>query len=243
MAKKEFKVPNKKQPFFKIVKKIISIFLRKPKVINLVGKLKEKSIIVSNHQGKIGPLYLDMYYPMFHVTWGAHQMLGNYKSRYNYLRNIFYIKKNKSNKFLASIRAGFESIFNIYFYKGIKVLPTYEDFRLKNTIRNSMECIKNNVSVLIFPENSNNGYFDELTEFFNGFVVLSINYYKKYNEDLPVYPSYVNSKKKVILIDKPMYVNKMLNEGLTIKEVAEQFRLKVNNLFIDYVKNEKYKAY
>lgn len=240
---KDLNVPNRKQPFWNFIKKIFSIFLRKPKIINLAGSIEDKAIYLSNHQAKTGPLYLDMYYPKFHCMWGAHEMLGNYKQRFKYLRDVYYIQKRGLSKTKANSKSWFEAAFNKYLYKGMHVIGTYQDGRLKETFKKSINMLNNDIGIIIFPEDSTNGYFDVLTKFNQGFVGLSIMYYRKYGIDLPVYPNYVNVKKKVIIIDKPLFVNELLSKGKTQEEVAEIFKNKVNDLYFKYVEKDKYKDY
>lgn len=239
---KKYKLSKKEQPFFNFFKKIIALFLRKPKIINFNETLNPKSITVSNHFAKIGPFYLEMYYPLFTHKWGAGEMLGNFKSRFLYLRDVYYMRKLGHGKFLASIRASFEAIFSPLIYKGVKVIGTFQDMRFKTTIKESIHVLNNNVGIMIYPEDSNQGYNDVLTSFFGGFISLSKVYYKKHNEDLPVYPTYVNYKKRVIIIDKPLYVNALLNEGVSEQQIGEIFKEKVNNLFFNYIEKEQYKT-
>ena len=240
---KAFVVPKRKQPFWKFIKKIFSIFLRKPKAINLAGEIKDQALYLCNHQAKMGPIYLNMYYPKFHCMWGAHEMLGNYKQRFRYLRDVFYIQKRGFSKAKANIKSWFEAIFNIYLYKGMHVIGTYQDARLKETFKKSFKVLNNKIGIIIFPEDSNNGYFDVLTKFNKGFISLSLMYYRKYGVDIPVYPNYVNSKKKVIIIGKPLYVNDLLNQGKSTEEVAEIFKNSVNDLYFNYIEKDQYKNY
>ena len=125
-------------------------------------------------------------------------------------------------------------------YKGVKVIGTFQDMRFKNTIKESIHVLNNNVGIMIYPEDSNQGYKDVLTSFFGGFISLSKVYYKKHNEDLPVYPTYVNYKKRVIIIDKPLYVNALLNEGVSEELIGEIFKEKFNNLYFNYIAKEQY---
>ena len=95
MAKK-FKVPSKKQPFFKIVKAFFKLFyFSNVKVTYLCNKeeIPDKCIMVANHSAKSGPMALEIYLPTLNVKWGAYQMLGNYSYRFHYLRDVFYIQK------------------------------------------------------------------------------------------------------------------------------------------------------
>ena len=163
-------------------------------------------------------------------------MFGNYSSRRSYLKDILYLQKCGSSRFKATIMSTILAFFNQFVYKGMWMMPSYPDMRLTQTLRNSCKVIESNIPVMIFPENSNEGYKDVLTEFFPGFVMLSLKYYKEYGIDLPIYPVYYSIKKKIMVIDKPIYVQDLVKQGLSRKEIAQVFCDKVNQLFFDYVK-------
>lgn len=48
------------------------------------------------------------------------------------------------------------------FYKGLRLVSTYKDYRFRQSIDESIELIKKDKNIVIFPENSENGYLDEL---------------------------------------------------------------------------------
>ena len=228
-----------KQPIFGFTKSILKLFLKKPKkIINLAGDLQPRSIIIANHSAKKGPLFLELYFPLYHYVWGAGEMLGNYNSRFHYLRDIFYMKKRGFNKFVSTFLATFEAIFSPLVYRGMRVLPTYTNGRLLSTLNKSIDALKQDVSVLIFPENSDGGYLDEMTEFFSGFVLLAQSYFHKTGEDVPVYPVYYHIKKRILCIDKPCYIQELMKQGLSRNEIAEVFRGKVNALYHTYCASE-----
>lgn len=238
--KKEYVVPSRRQPIYSVFKAFIRVFFRKPKqIINLSGKeLAEKAIVLSNHSAKSGPPALDMYYPRFNVKWGAHEMFGNYRERRAYLKDILYIKKCKKNRFHAAFMATILAVFNPPVYKGMKMIPTYTDYRLRQTIKDSIKVLDANASIMIFPENSNDGYKEVLTEFFPGFVMLSERYYKLRGEDLPIYPMYYHIKKRIMVIGEPVYMQELVKQGLDRYEIAEFFCQKVNDLFAKYIKDK-----
>ena len=229
---------RRKQPFFSFVKAILRIFIKKPKIVNLAGELHDKAIIIPNHCFKKGPLMYELYYPKLHALWGAHEMLGNFKSRQAYLRDVFYIQKRGFSKRKASFKAWFEAIFSKYAYKGMRVLPTFTDSRLIGTINKSIDILNKNASIMIFPEDSNKGYFDVLTSLFPGFILLSEKYYKTTGEDLPIYPVYFHMKKNLIIIDKPHYLQELKQQGMNKNEILEFFLNKINSLYT--ICEEKY---
>ena len=233
---KEWKVPKRKQRVWRVVNKIFKLFFRVKSVEFLGEKFPDKCIIVSNHENKGGPMVYELNLPVFHASWGAYQMLGNYSSRFHYLRDVLYIQKNKVNKFKATLRAGFEAIFSIYIYKGMKILPSFPDARLRKTLKYSIDMLEAGNAVSVYPEDSNSGYFEEMKHFFPGFVMLAQQYYKKTGEDLPVFPVYYGKKKKKIVVGKPLYVQDLVKEGLDREQIADTFRLQVNQLYYDHFK-------
>jgi 1-acyl-sn-glycerol-3-phosphate acyltransferase len=241
MAKKnkELKVPTGRSLLYFILKPIILFaYRKKPKIINLAGELRKDAIIVSNHSAMSGPPSLELYYPVKTCKWGAHEMFGNHKARTAYMRDILYIKKKHMKPgWKTSLKAWLLAWLNPCVYKGMKNLPTYTDGRLGKTIKVSVKAIDQGMSVLIFPENSNEGYFDVLTEFFPGFVMLAQHYFAVKGEDIPVYPVYISVSKHIIVIDKPMFVQDFVKQGLNRYQISEIFKDKVNDLYFKYVEN------
>ena len=232
----KWKLPPKRQPIWKVFKGILHPFFYVKNVEFLGEKFPKKCIIVSNHNNKKGPVVYEFSLPVRHATWGAYQMLGSYNMRYHYLRDIFYMQKNSIKKFKATLRAGFEAIFSIFAYRGIKVIPSFPDARLMKTLQYSMQCLDNNIAVSVYPEDSDEGYFDEMTHFFPGFVMLADVYFKRTGEDLPVFPAYYGRKKKKIVVGKPLYVQELKKQGLNREDIAEKFRLEVNKLYYEHFK-------
>lgn len=237
--KRECKVPVKTSLLYAAFKNtVMRLIFRKPKIINLAGELPKKSIILANHSAKSGPPSFDLYYPVTCAKWGAHEMFEGFKSRMAYLRDVLYIKKcGKKPGFINSFKAGFMAIFNPFVYRGMRMLPTYPDARFALTLRESVQVLNADMSVMIYPENSNEGYKDVLTEFFPGFVMLAEKYYRTTKEDLPVYPVYYSIKKRIMVIGKPLFVQDFVKQGLDRYQIAQRFCDEVNQLYFDYVKD------
>lgn len=234
----KWRLPPKRQPIFRVFKWISSPFFRVKNIQFLGEKFPEKCMIVSNHNNKKGPMVFEHSLPIKHATWGAYQMLGNYKMRFKYLRDVLYIQKNGMKKGKATFKAMFEAFFSYWIYKGMKIIPSFPDSRLRRTLQYSMQCLDNGISVSMYPEDSNKGYFDEMTHFFPGFVMLAEQYYKKTGVDLPIFPAYYGRKKKKIVVGNPLYVQDLVKQGLNREEIAEKFRLEVNQLYYDHFKEE-----
>lgn len=232
----KWKLPKKRQPIWKIFKFFTKPIFHISDVEFLGEKFPTKCIIVSNHDNKKGPMIYEYSLPLRHATWGAYQMLGSYRMRFRYLRDVLYIQKNGLKKAKATFKAMIEAIFSLRIYRGMKILPSFPDARFRKTLQYSMQCLDANVAVSMYPEDSNQGYFEEMTHFFAGFVVLAEQYYKKTGEDVPIFPAYLCRKKKKIVVGKPLYVQDFVKQGLNREEIAEKFRLEVNQLYYDHFK-------
>ena len=232
---KEFKLPGRKQPIFKFFSTILFKPLFGLKTESMIENLPDKAIIVSIHAAKHGPIGIAVSYPKFTAMWGHHAMLGSYKERFSYLRNVLYIQKLHKNKFVATLKALYEAVFSIFIYKGMKIIGTYTDMRLLSTVRNSMEVLDEGASVVIFPEDSSEGYFDEVRSAFPGFVMLSMLYYKKTGEDVPVIPAYVSTGKKRFILGTPKYVHEMELSGMNKEEIADAIKEDINELYRNYI--------
>ena len=239
---KEFKLPkNRRQPIFKFFSAILLKPLFRVKTQSKIKSLPDKAIVVSIHAAKYGPMSLCMSYPKYSAIWGHHAMLGSYKDRFKYLRDVLYVQKMHKNKFISTIKALFEAFFSIFFYKGMKVIGTYTDMRQLSTIRNSIGVLEENASVIVFPEDSSEGYFDEIKSAFPGFVMLASIYYSKTGEDVPVIPAYVSRKrgKKRLVIGEPRYVHELELNGKSKQEIADILKDDINALYRDYIQTKK----
>ena len=240
MAKKmkHMDVPKGRNWFYALVRPFMPFIFKKPETINLAGEIPDKHIVVVNHSAKSGPAALNIRYPKTTCKWGAYQMFGNFQSRKAYLRDILYIQKcHMPPGRKTSFKAWLLGHLNPGIYKGMRMMPTYPDARFTNTLRQSCKVLDANLGVMIFPENSNDGYHEVLTEFFPGFVMLAEKYYRAKGEDVPVIPAYYHVKKRVQIIGKPMYVQDYVKQGMNREEIAKVFCDAVNQLFYDYVQD------
>lgn len=215
--------------FFTFVKRIVSLFVKKPKVINQNGILDKNAIYISNHVFSLAPIKHELYFPHTFKFWGTHEMALNYKDRWNYLANEYFYTKH-GNKFLAVLLATLSLPFVTVFYKGIKLIPTYSSGKMLKTIKDSTEYLKKGRSIIIFPENAKDGYKDKLTEYFAGFLTLAKYYYKQTNHNIKIYNMYFRRQDNTLIIDKPITIQEILDDGRDMKEIANEFKDKANLL-------------
>lgn len=220
---------RQRKAWFKALKCVLRLFIRKPRYLLLGEGFCDKGIILTNHVGSLGPLTQELYFPKYFRFWGTYEMNSGVKSVYKYLSQIyFYQKKHWSkgmSKFLGFIVAPFANMF----YKGLNLISTYRDYRLRQTLNESIKTLQENQNLIIFPENSADGYHDNLKECFAGFVVLGKMCLKQ-GIDVPVYTSYFRKKERIVVVDNPIMMSKLLDAGLDKKEIAENVRNRMNEL-------------
>lgn len=215
--------------WFKCVKAFLKLIIKRPKYVFLGEEFGEKQIILSNHVGAKGPLSHELYFPKAFRFWGTYEMNSSLPEVYKYLSKTYYHEKKHWNLFLARLFCLIAAPVAFLFYRGLKLIPTYRDHRLKKTFDISMQALDEGLSLIIFPEDSHDGYHEELKKFFPGFLALAKQRLKR-GEDLPIYLSYLNKHTGYYVIDKPILTSELLKTGKDMNEIAENMRVRCNEL-------------
>lgn len=225
---RQIKKTKKYNWFLRLISRVIMTFRDQPKII-LNHTLPEQAIYIANHSGAAGPLTLSMYFPKYMSPWGTHMMTENYFKRWKYLYYTFYQQKLKYSKVKSFILATSFGLISKTIYNGVQLIPTYSDMRLKKTIRLSMKHFEVGNSILIFPEDSNNGYKEEIEAFHAGFVYLAKSYFKRYGKHMPIIPLYYHRKAKEIRVGRSYFINEF-SDLTNRKLIANEFKHILNSL-------------
>ena len=235
--KKQDKKKKNRSWWFRGLTAFMKLFIKKPQFKYLGDKIEDGSLILSNHVGTSAPLALELYLKQPIRFWGAWQMNGNLFQLYGYQSKVFYHEKKHWNLFLARLFCIIASPLTWIFYRGLRLIPTYKDSRLRKTLSMSIDAIKNKESVVIFPEDSAKGYLDKLEGFFAGFVLLAKLCLKE-GIDLPIYLAYYKKSEKVYVVDKKIMFSELVNEGLTQEQISDKLCNRVNELADFAVRDE-----
>ncbi len=225
---------NLRKKWFRGFKGFLKIFVKKPKVINMGEGLAQNAIYISNHSGATGPVTHELYLGVPFYAWGTNEMCFTVKERWNYLLHIYYHQKKHLNYVFSFFAALVALPLTTIFYKGMQILPTYTDARLMPTMKKSLNILKDDMSVLIFPEDSSKGYFEHLTYFYRGFVMLARLYERSTKNELPIVAMYLNKKKNTLAIDKPKYLSEF-DKNMTDDDIAEWFKDRTNILNEEFI--------
>ena len=215
--------------FFKGYKAFIRIFKKKPKYVFLGEEFKNSSIIISNHESTKAPLALELYIKQPIKFWGAHEMNEGFFKMYSYQTKVYYHEKKHWNLFLARMFCLLATPLTNFFYKGLRLISTYQDTRFRKTLRESLDALKEGQNIVIFPEVSDKGYLAELEGLHNGFLLLCEYAYKN-GIDTPIVVSYFQRNNNIYVFDSPILYSDLVKEGLSRDEIADKLRLRCNEL-------------
>ena len=214
---------------FGILKTIMRWFVKPSEFVYLGGELPEGTVIVSNHVGTAAPLALELYSGIPFRFWGAWQMNSGLISLYKYQTRVFYHEKKHWNLHLARLFCLIASPLTCMFYSGLNLISTYTDIRFRTTISQSMIALENGHSLVIFPEDSTNGYLDELEGFHGGFLMMG-EICLRHGVDFPVCVAYYKKSERKYIFDKPVMVSELLKDGKKRDEVAAELCERCNHL-------------
>lgn len=222
---------NKKDKLrFKALKVLVRIRYRKPKFVFLGDKPENGSLIISNHEGAAVPLQLETYADFPTRMWGTYEINSGIKNLYRYQSQVYYHKKRHLNLFLSKLICLIVSPLTNSFYKGLNLISTYPDARLLKTLNESVSAIKNDGdNIVVFPEDSADGYKQKLEGFAAGFVLLAQTLLKQ-GIDVPVFAAYYVKKTHEYIFDKPERFSEIKNRFTSRYEIASYLMDKCNAL-------------
>ena len=223
---------NKKKFSFKLSKFINWVMNRKPKYKFLGEEFpKDQPILfLANHVGKKVPVKIELYWERDFRMWGTHEMTEGFKQVHKYLRTTYYHEKHHLPKWFACVVASIAAPFANMFYKGMRLIPTYPDYRFLTTTKLTMSAYKEGKDIVIYPEDSSTGYKDKLEYFFSGFASFLETMYRR-GTDIHVYVSYFIRKKNTFVVaDKMMYSEIKAKYGSDFDTIAKGLRDLMNSL-------------
>jgi len=106
------------------------------------------------------------------------------------------------------------------FYRGMGLISTYRDTRFRKSLSESFATLMHGESLVIFPEDSSDGYHEELKSFHEGVVLLASLCLKK-NIDSHVYVAYYHRKSRTCYISGPRRIHELIAAAPSRQEIAQ----------------------
>lgn len=220
---------GKRKWYFRALKQVMKIRYKEPKFVYLDGKdIMQGAILLSNHEGTDAPMAFEIYHKSKFRMWGAHEMNSGLIELYKYQTKVYYHEKKHWNIHVARAFCLLASPLTNLFYSGLNLISTYKDSRFVKTIKESYATLTGGENIIIYPEDSTNGYLAELEGFHAGFAMLC-EYCKKKGYDVPIYVTYFKKDENVYVIDKPVMYSE-ISEGVEKTEIAKRLCERCNEL-------------
>lgn len=219
----------KRKLYFRILKRIMRVRYKEPRFIYLGEPFENGALILSNHEGTDSPMSLEIYCDKPIRMWGAHEMNSGLIPLYKYQTKVYFHEKKHWNIHLARLFCLIASPLTHLFYAGFDLISTYRDVRLVKTLRESIEALKSGDNIVVFPEDSTNGYLSELEGFHEGFVLLA-DCCKKKGMDLPIYVSYFRKSDRTYIFDSPVMYSELCAKNKSREQIAKYLCNRCNEL-------------
>lgn len=226
MKTKKFK--QKRKAWYRGLKHILKIRYKRSQFIYLGEKPTNNAIILSNHVGTDAPLTLEIYADFPIRFWGTNEMNSGLKKMYKYQADVYYHLKKGWNLHLSRLFCLLASPLTNIFYKGLNLISTYQDTRFRKTLDESLVAIKDNgENIVVFPEDSTDGYCDELKAFYAGFVLLAEKCMKN-GIDVSIYATYFKKKEHQYIFDAPAKYSELKAQFGDRAAIAEHLCMRSN---------------
>ena len=224
-------IKRKKPKFlFRCYRGFIKLFKKRIKFYHVGDKLPEGTFILCNHESTKGPLAWELFYRTKVRMMGNEEMNSGVVRLYKYQTLVYYHQKKHWNLHLARIFCLLASPLTNFFYKGLQLIPIRSGAELKITIKDAYKSlVEYKENLVIFPEDSSNGYLKELTGFKHGFLLVCEYAYKR-GYDLPIAVSYVNIEKNTCLVDEVIMYSELLEKYKTRDRIAKALKDRCNEL-------------
>ncbi len=224
------KYKDNRKLWFRHFKCVLRLFIRKPNFVYLGKSMEGQQVFfLSNHVGASAPLALELYVNHPFRFWGTYEMNSSLIKVYKYLSNIYFHQKKHMNLFVARCLCVIAAPMLYLFYRGLNLISTYPDVRFKRTLKETLKTLHERQSVVIFPELSKDGYFDELKMFHNGFIFMAEKALEE-GMDLPLYLAYYRKYDRRYIVDEPILISELLRNKEPREHIAERLCRRCNEL-------------
>jgi len=196
---------KKVSPLYRVVKGLIWLFYKKIKVVGAENLPKDPSIIVGNHTQMHGPIACELYFPGYHYTWSAGQMM-KLKDVPPYAFQDFWSQKPKRTHWFYKILSYLIAPLSVLIFNNANTIAVYRDMRIVSTFRKTIECMEDGANVIIFPEQDKK-FNNILYDFQEGFVDAARYYHRKTGRAPDFVPLYIAPNLNTMYIGKPVRFN------------------------------------
>lgn len=204
MKKTKAKPETKKTSrLYKVARWLLWFFYRDYRVEGEENLPEGPAVIVGNHSQMHGPIACEFYFPGYHHTWCAGQMM-KLKDVPAYAYEDFWSQKPPLCRPFYKLLSYLIAPLAVLVFTNANTIPVYRDRRIAITLKRTIRKLQEGARVVIFPEEDKK-YNAILYQFQEGFVDVARLYQKCADSGLPFVPLYIAPNLKTMYIGKPIY--------------------------------------
>lgn len=162
----------------------------------------EACVVVGNHSQMNGPICGELYFPGKRAIWCASQMMY-LKEVPAYAYQDFWSGKPKRIRWFYKLLSYLIAPVSVCIFKNANTIPVYRDSRLISTFKQTVNALRDNTNVIIFPEcyEPRNHI---VNNFQDKFIDIAKVYYQRTGKVLSFVPMYIAPKLKKLCLGKPI---------------------------------------
>ena len=193
----------KKGLYFKVVRSIARLFLKRKVVID-PSTFASGKVFVGHHQNFYGPVSACAWLPDTVHLWVISHLF-HYKDCFSMYYHFTFRQQCHYPKFLAMPLAFFCGLLIPPFIRSLNAVPVYRDSgSITKTLKQSIDILQKGHQLLIFPDVQYDSNQKEIQEIYTGFLYLDKLYYKKEQTHLEFVPMLFEKASKTISTATPI---------------------------------------
>lgn len=210
--------------------------LSKPPKIHIPESLKfeESVVFIANHEKIAGPAMMQTYFPIQYRPWIIYKMLSSLEIK-TYVQETFFMgrlrMKSRISGFLARLLTPIiDSVMN-----STNGIPVYlSQRRIMETFSKSVEALKANQNLLIFPEKKGmvSPNHKHLFAFKTGFLYLAKLYFRETQKTTTFVPVSINPKTPSINVGEPVIFNPENNFKFEKERITSHLMNQIDSLYL-----------
>ena len=156
-------------------------------------------VFLGNHAEIYGPIASALCFPVPVRFWVISKMMFRKQDVRAYLYENTFSRKTFLPVFVRKLLAWFLGWLSVNVMNALRAIPVYRDspMKLRQTVRESVEALKNGENLMIFPEHPEGKYVKNgISELSPGFLMLAEAWWKKAEKQLRIMPVFANREKR-----------------------------------------------
>ena len=219
---------KKTSALFRFIKWLVKAFYPKMQVQGIENLPDEPVIIVGNHCQMNGPIVGELYVPGEPYIWCAGEMM-HLKDVPQYAYRDFWSRKPKWCRPFYKLLSYIIAPLSVCIFNNARTIGVYHDARILLTFKNTIKCLEEGRSVVIYPEydiKHNHIIYD----FQDRFIDVAKLYYKKSGRELSFVPMYIAPKLKTLCLGKPIRYAPSAEFDIERRRICEYLMQEVTEL-------------